>query len=181
MTKASLYERVMGRGFSRLAAPIQRFHRLEGRHELHGWVTTEAPASRLAMLLAKLLGTPNRAGSGPIRFELDARTNREIWTRHFPHRTMTSTLSGEGQRIVEQLGASRLSFHLTESGGSLTMRLQTMHFLGIPCPVWLMPLVVAEEKGAEDKLHFKVRASLPLVGRVTGYSGHLEVPAEEPR
>lgn len=176
-----MYERVMGNGFSRLASPVQRFHRLEGRHELHGWVTTEAPATLLAALLAKCLGTPTRAGSGPIRFELDAHTDREIWTRHFPHRTMTSSLRGEGPRIVERLGAARLSFHLTESGGNLTMRLRAMHFLGIPCPVWLMPLVVAEENGAEDKLHFKVGASLPLVGRVAGYSGHLEVPAEEPR
>ena len=181
MTRISMYERVMGRGFSRLASSIQRFHRLEGRHELHGWVTTEAPASRLAMLLAKLLGTPTRAGSGPIRFELHAQADQEIWTRHFPHRTMASALRGEGQRIVERLGAARLSFHLTESGGTLTMRLMAMHFMGIPCPAWLMPLVVAEENGAEDKLHFKVGASLPLVGRVTGYSGHLEVPAEEPR
>lgn len=111
----SLYERTLGESYPRLAFSIQRFHRLAGRHELRGWVTTEAPASLPARLLARLLGTPTEASSGPIRFALEAHAARETWTRHFPTRTMTSTLTQDGGYLVERLGASCLLFELVES------------------------------------------------------------------
>jgi hypothetical protein len=180
MLKASLYERVMGHRFARLAAPVQRFHRLTGLHELHGWVTTEAPASVPARWLARLLGAPTTAGSGPIRFELVAHNEREVWTRHFPLHTMTSALSRNGDDVIEQLGAAHLRFELTESDGALGMRLKGLRFLGLPCPRRLLPVIVAEETGADDRLYFRVRASLPLIGRVAGYSGHLTVPEATP-
>jgi hypothetical protein len=64
---------------------------------------------------------------------------------------------------------------LSAAGGTLEMRLRSLHFLGIPCPRWLLPRVVAEETGAGDRLHFRVEASLPLIGIVAGYRGHLVV------
>lgn len=180
MTKPSLYEQVLGNSFAQLPSTIQRFHRLAGRHELHGWVTTEAPASLPARWLARLLGTPTAAGGGPIRFEMTAHAEREVWTRHFPDHIMTSTLSRNGDDVVEHLGPARLRFELTESSGTLGMRLKGLRFLGLPCPRWLLPSIVAEETGAEDRLHFRVMASLPLIGRVASYSGHLTLPEAAP-
>jgi Domain of unknown function (DUF4166) len=186
-----MYERAMGQRFCALALPLQRFHRLSGRHRLQGWVSTEAPATPLAKLMALLLGTPLRAGSGPIRFELDACTDHEIWTRHFPSQHMASTLSLQDGVLVEQLGAARLSFQLAEHEGRLVMRLQGLRFLGLPCPRRWLPAIVAEECGSEsgpgdqgnngnqDKLHFRVEATLPWIGRVAGYRGHLDLPAQE--
>jgi hypothetical protein len=54
-----------------------------------------------------------------------------------------------------------------------------MRFLGVPCPRWLMPRIVAEETGNEGRLHFRVAAALPLVGVVASYRGHLDLSAEE--
>lgn len=42
--------------------------------------------------------------------------------------------------------------------------MQSLRFLGIPCPAWLWPRLVAEEAGDG--------------GRVVGYRGHLVVPHE---
>ena len=181
MTTPSIYEQAMGSGFSQLASAIQRFHGLTGRHKLHGWVSTEAPATLLGKLLAMLLGAPTKTGKGPIKFVLDAQGAKEVWTRHFPFKTMASTLSEEGGRIVERLGVARLSFHLAASEGMLVLRLQDMRFLGLPCPRCLMPAVLAEETGGENKLHFKVMASLPFIGRVVSYNGYLNVPDEATR
>jgi hypothetical protein len=175
-----MYERAMGEDFERLPAAVRRFHRLAGTRQLQGWVETDAPVSILAKLVALCLGSPLEARSGPMRFELDAQPASETWTRHFPAQRMTSRLALEGRQVVERLGPARMTFELRESGGRLEMRLRRFHFLGVPCPAWLMPRVVAEETGGDERLHFKVQAALPLVGVVAAYRGHLEIPDEAP-
>ncbi|WP_443083400.1 DUF4166 domain-containing protein [Variovorax sp. PBL-E5] len=77
------------------------------------------------------------------------------------------------------MGAARLDFDLREAGGRLEMHLRGLRFLGVPCPRWLLPRLVAEETGDGDRLHFRVRASLPLVGTVTSYRGHLRIDPPE--
>lgn len=167
----------MGPAFARLAPALARFHSLSGTHRLHGQVVVEAPSGALARVLAWALGAPQRWAHGDIVFELNAAPDAEVWTRHFPARTMRSTLRESGGQVVEQLGAARLGFVLEESHGRLVMRLAHLHFLGIACPAWLRPKVVAEETGQGDTLHFHVQATVPWVGRVVHYRGHLMVPA----
>lgn len=179
MSTASMYERAMGESFDRLPPAVRRFHRLVGLQELHGWVDTDAPSSLGARLLARFLGTPLQATSGPIRFELDAGPDAETWTGHFPAQSMTSQMRIDALKIEERLGATRLTFDLCETDGRLEMRLQGLRFLGLPCPKWLLPRLIAEETGQGDRLHFRVRASLPVIGTVASYSGHLTVAEME--
>ena len=179
MTTLSLYEQVMRDNYCKLAVSVQRFHRLTGSHELHGWVVTEPVTSICAQLLARLLGTPIRVSNGPIRFELHAQSSCEVWTRHFPSKIMTSTFTANGCTVVEHLGASRLTFELTEAAGKLVMKLVALRFWTVPCPKWLMPEVSGEESDVDGKLHFRVRASLPFIGLVAAYHGHLVVPFKD--
>lgn len=174
----SLFQRVMGDAFGRLAPPLQRFHSLHGTHALQGRVQTEAPATRAARWLARGLGAPHAAMDGAIRFELDAGPALETWTRHFPQQLMRSQLSGAGSRLVEQLGAVRLYFTLLEQGGALRMQLDGLQVLGVPCPRWLLPRVHALETGRDGAVFFDVRAALPGVGTVSAYRGHLVLPAQ---
>lgn len=176
---ATLYQRVMGGDFDRLASPVARFHRLAGPQVLHGQVQVQAPASLLGRVLAWGLGAPQQAGHGAIRFELDATPAAEVWTRIFPMRTMRSTLREAPGFVEEHMGAARLRFGLSAvEGGRLEMRLVRMCFLGIPCPRWLQPAIVARETGqGDDELHFDVQASVPWIGRVVAYQGHLRVPS----
>lgn len=175
--KTSMYEQVMGAEFSTLGMAVQRFHRLAGCHELHGWVETMAPRPGLARLLALCLGAPMRASQGPIRFELRAQPDCETWTRFFPTRVMRSTLRRRGREIVESLGVVRLTFALAASERRLEMQLLRLHFLGIPCPAWLAPRIVAQETGGGEQLQFHIEAAVPLVGVVASYRGHLVLPA----
>ena len=180
MSGPSLFERVLGDRYAALPVPLQRFHRLSGRHELHGLVETDPPDSAAGRMLAWCLGTPTRATHGPIRFVLEAAPEVETWTRHFPGRTMRSRMHFASGRIVERMGPARLAFTLDVSGGRLRMRLQALRFFGIPCPAWLQPRLVAEEAGDEvargQRLHFRIEAGVPLVGRVVGYRGYLVLP-----
>lgn len=177
-TQVSMYQAVMGDAFDRLAAPVRQFHRFAGHHTFHGQVRIAAPESLPARLLALALGTPQRAGEGPVRFELIAGSLAETWTRFFPGKTMRSVLIKDGCRLSERLGAARLGFSLVEVDGALEMRLASVHLLGIACPKWLMPTVVARETGDGHRFCFEVRASVPVMGLVAGYRGHLEMPVE---
>jgi hypothetical protein len=175
----SLYQEAMGADFLRLPASLQQFHALKGRHVLEGWVEIQAPASRAARVLARCLGTPLSTQRGPVRFELESSSTSEYWVRHFPGKTMASRLCLMAGLIVERLGAARLSFVLRGGPDKLEMQLVRLHFFGLPCPRRLLPAVVAEETASIGRLHFRVRASLPLIGVVADYRGHLEVPGGE--
>jgi hypothetical protein len=178
MNGTSLFERALGARFTALAPVLQRFHGLSGHHELHGVVETDPPASAIGRALAWCLGSPRQAASGALRFELDAAPDAETWTRHFPARTMRSRMQLVDGRVVERMGVARLVFALDEVDGGLRMRLQSLRFLGIPCPAWLRPRLVAEETGKGDRLCFRIEAAVTGLGRVVGYRGHLVVPDE---
>jgi len=173
-----MYEQVLGADFARLPTAVQRFHRLAGHAVLQGWVETGAPDTWLARCLAFCLGAPRARSEGRLRFELNAEPQHETWTRHFPTRSMTSRLSPVAGQLVERLGAARLVFALTATERTLSMTLVRMHFGGIACPRWLMPRVVAEETGRDDRFHFLVTAAVPVAGVVASYRGHLDLGPE---
>lgn len=173
----SLFQSLMGEAFGRLAPPLQRFHQLQGRVSLQGRVQTAAPLSRAARVLALCLGTPRETLQGVIRFDVDAGSDRETWTRHFPQQVMRSQMHRDGAHVVETLGPVRLHFSLLERGGALHMQLAAMRFMGLPCPRWLLPVVHAVETARDGALWFDVSAGLPWVGTVCAYRGHLVQPA----
>lgn len=81
--------------------------------------------------------------------------------------------------LTERLGAVRLFFSLEANHAVLRMRLEGLRFLGIPCPAWLRPAVLAEESGDGDRFRFNVRASVPLLGVVAAYRGYLDLSTME--
>ena len=174
-----LYRQVLGAGFDKLAPMVSYFHCRQGRAIYSGETEVQGPQCVGAKLLALLLGTPRQSGKGTIRFELLATAQEERWTRIFFGSTMTSTLSVIDGKLVEHLGAAKLCFTLAVEDGNLRMGLVEMSFLGIPCPRWLMPRIVAEESEQQGRFCFSVEAYVPLVGRVVSYRGFLEPVSEE--
>lgn len=175
----SLYEHVMGERFARLAPALREFHRLAGKVRLRGEVQVVAPRGALARLLALALGTPRQDSAGPICFELDAAPGSETWVRRFADRTMVSRMRLGRAGLVERLGPASLGFGLDEREGRLVMSLQSMRFLGLPCPRWLAPRIVAEETGVGRRLYFDVSARVPGLGLVTHYQGWLALASAE--
>lgn len=179
-----LLARLMGPDFAALAPALQRFHQLQGYADLRGQVVTHAPATQPARLLAWLLGTPRQAVSGALGFDLCAGPDQVHWTRLFPRgQQMDSLLCASrahpGQ-LEERLGPARLRFTLHAVDGALHLRLAGMRFYGVPCPRAWLPRVTAVETGQGARLHFHIEASLPGIGLVTRYAGHLEpVPGRD--
>ncbi|KGG93626.1 MULTISPECIES: DUF4166 domain-containing protein [Comamonas] len=179
MQSASLFQQAMGDEFCKLDAALQRFHGLQGEHELQGRVQTGAPRTLAAKLLALALGTPRAASEGTIHFELQASPDAETWIRIFPSQRMHSTMQLHNGHLIERLGLARLCFALQAVDGRLLMRLQRLYFLGFPCPGWLAPRIVAEETGAGEQMQFHVEAAVPLIGVVASYRGYLLLPEEK--
>ncbi|HSW19545.1 MAG TPA: DUF4166 domain-containing protein, partial [Ramlibacter sp.] len=67
------------------------------------------------------------------------------------------------------------SFDLCEVDGRLEMRLEGLRFMGVPCPRWMLPRIIAQETGEGDRFYFRVHASLPVIGAVASYRGHLTI------
>jgi hypothetical protein len=179
MIRCPLYQQVLGAEYTQLPRAVQRFHCLSGHTVLHGWVETKAPDTALARILAICLGVPLNPSCGPLRFELTPKLAQETWTRHFPTHTMTSRMRFASGHIEEQLGPARLRFKLIATEERLSMQLVGMHFFGIPCPAWMLPRIVAEERGINDQLHFEIVATVPIAGTVANYRGHLVIPPGE--
>lgn len=179
MKAPSMVESLMGASFQRLSSPLRAFHRLRGSHVLQGWVQTEAPRTCLARLVARCLGAPLVASAGPLRFELVAHTDHEVWVRHFPTNSMMSRMRLVHDELIECFGPVCFHFYLEEMRGRLVMRLTRLTFLMLPCPRWAMPVLLAEEDGSAGRMQFEVKVSLPLIGQVAGYRGYLVVDTGE--
>jgi hypothetical protein len=176
---ASLFAQAMGPSYQRLHPAVRAFHDLQGQVVLPGSVHMEGPENWAGRVLARLMGTPRASGQGSMRFVLDSQPTRQVWLREFPGTRMRSTMRLQGGALVETLGPTRLTFDLQESEGSLVMQVRAMRFLGVWCPRWLWPRITAREHGQDGELHFRIEAGLPLVGRVAGYTGHLQLPRHE--
>lgn len=175
----SLYAQVMGDAFDDLDETVRRFHSLRGPFIMRGHCQIEGPASFLGRMLAFVARTPVKPVDTDFTFELVADEHHERWTRNFPGRRMLSTMRVDNGMLVEKLGPSTFHFRLHARDGALTMELASFRILGVPCPRLLRPRIHARETGHDGLFHFDVAASLPLLGRITAYIGHLELPAVE--
>lgn len=176
----SLFAIAMGSDFKNLHPALQTFHSAQGEHFFEGIVLTHETTGFVARAMAWVLGTPSERKEGPLQFKLIADGPRETWTRFFPGKTMSSVMRLVDGRVVERLGPAEVTFSLRAANTSLAMELVALHFFGIRCPRWLMPTIEATEFGKNESLHFSVRATLPFIGTVARYVGHLRVfPVEK--
>ncbi|MEO6921422.1 MAG: DUF4166 domain-containing protein [Collimonas sp.] len=171
----SLYRQAMADDFHSLAPELQLFHSLAGQVTLPGRCTIKGPQTAIGRLFGKVFSLPEATAETDFRFELDADSRQETWRRHFPGRTMLSQMHIRSGGLVERLGPVDLHFQLSARQGQLHMVIQRITFCGISCPKFLLPAVLAEETGADGKLHFNVAATLPLVGILAEYWGYLDL------
>ncbi len=173
----TLYQRVLGDAFGRLAAPVRTLHSFETIARYCGEARIGGAANPLAALVGWAFGFPRGGNGVPVEVTLTRRDGVEAWTRTFGGRTLRSTQEeGRGRYeglVVERFGPTRFGMAVTEEAGRLGLVVRRWDVLGLPMPRGLMPRVVSGEHGDDGRFHFLVDIEVPLLGRLVRYEGWL--------
>lgn len=174
----SIYEKVMGEAFARLAPPLQDFHRRKSSFSMQGKAEVVHGKSLASRLVGKLFGFPAAGENVEVIVNIDVVPRGEIWIRIFGQSRFSSRQSlGCGRHeglIVESFGPLNFVMAVVEEGGKLLLKLRGWSCLGLLLPNCLMPTSTAFEHGAEGRFNFDVDIGLPMVGRIVRYTGWLE-------
>lgn len=172
----ALFQQLLGERFAMLPDCVQRLHRRRLTAQFAGVVSIRPASGRWARMLAGVLGLPTRASSGPIRVEIEATSNGQRWTRHFPGRRMVSTMRCKRGRLYERLGPVTLGFDLIGDPSGIRWRLIRVWLLGVPLPTLFTQHTEAFESAeAGGRYRFEASAGLPLIGHLVEYAGTLDV------
>ena len=169
-----LFERLLPDSFGQLPPTVIALHRAGGRRSYHG----EVVVRRGSGLLSRLCGWATRlppAGSAPIRVDIDALPDHEVWTRHVAGHAMSSRLWKRRDLLCERLGLVTFGFRLHASAEGLAWTVARVRVLGLPLPARFFHGVRALESGRDGRYTFHVAAALPGIGPLVDYRGTLDV------
>lgn len=170
------FELALGAAFETLPAAVRAAHCSGPVTRLSGEARVEGASSPLAALLARLFGMPSAAARIPLRVTMRLNADKEVWTRQFGARRMQSRLRCPRPGIVrESFGPFDFNMKVEAADGVLAMTIVGWRLGPIPLPAVLAPRSMATESiDAEGRFRFDVPIALPLIGRLTHYSGWLE-------
>jgi hypothetical protein len=174
----SLYQRVLGDGFTVLPAPLRALHGPGWGFVANGMAVVDGAVGPGARLVAWLFRFPPAAGHVTVRVEIVPARGRERWTRMFGGRRFVSTLSASVRpgHLVERFGPFRFELAVPVApAGVLGMAVVRWWFLVVPLPRLLAPISIASESVDDvGRFSFNVEMRLPFrLGRLVRYRGWL--------
>lgn len=175
------FDVTLGEAFEALPAAIRAAHRSGPATRLRGEASVQGASSLLASIFAHLFGMPSTTASVPVRVTMRLDADKEVWTRQFGARRMQSRLRSPRPGIVrESFGPFDFDMKVSAEHGVLSMTIIGWRLGPIPLPAFLAPRsTAAESVDAHGRFHFDVPIALPLIGRLTHYSGWLELEEVE--
>jgi hypothetical protein len=178
----SPFEAALGEAFSRAPAPVRAAHRSGPVARLRGEARVRGAASAPASIAARLFGFPRAADAVPVRVVKRLLGGGvEQWERCFGGRRMVSRLRPLARGMVrESFGPFHFDMAVSADASGISMRVIAWRLGPLPLPSFLAPRSIATEtQDAAGRFRFDVPISLPLLGRVTHYSGHLALEEVE--
>jgi hypothetical protein len=184
---APLYARILGEGWSQLAAPVRWAHATQSVVRAHGLFRIEHGGHPVARVLVRLLRVPPAGAAIDTRLMVTAQGDGERWERTFETaRVETQQYAGHAaeSELLERFGLLEFRFQLVAVQGSLRYRQREVAFrwraVRVRIPARLAPRVEAREDPSGPR-HVKahVQVALPVIGPLMAYEGIIEI--EEPR
>ncbi len=171
----TLFQQALGAAFFRLPESLRRLHGVRGRARYTGVATIERGRNPLARLCARIAGLPTAASDVKTTVDFVADAKGEAWYRDFGGRKMSSRLALKDGLLRERIGPLRFRHSLHANDGAIWWTVAGVRLFGVlPLPASLFDGVRCREYQQDERYHFEVEASLPLVGRVIRYAGWLE-------
>ena len=153
-----LYRKLLAHDFERLPRILRDFHSVPGGGRARGQVEVRHDSP----LLARLVGFPPRGENIPLRLEVAAEDDREIWTRWFGESKLRSVQEPRGELLLESMGSLRMFFRL--HGDASGMRFECLRTRW-----WIIPIplrIEATVRGLESSWEFEV--SIAGIGSYSG-------------
>jgi hypothetical protein len=144
---------------------------------LSGRASIEGAASWGARLVARLFGFPRAAPDVPVRVEMRAEQDGEVWIRTFAGKSFTSHLGPVRDRrsvVSENFWPFRFHLALRPAPDGLDLVLDSGWLGPLRLPRALLPVSHSHEaEDAQGRFTFDVPIVLPLLGRIVHYRGWL--------
>jgi hypothetical protein len=173
VSRASLYQRLLGPDFDLLPNALRHFHGTTGGTVARGRLRVQAGAWPGARLLSRALGLPAEGEGVPTTLRVRSVGDREIWEREFGARGVRTTQWLERGRLVERVGRLTFTFDVSASERGLRFRSVAVSALGMPVPRGLALRVDADVLGFDDHWEVAVAIRAPGVGLLTRYEGRI--------
>jgi hypothetical protein len=139
-----------------------------------GVATIERGSGLLSRLCGFFARLPKADPAVATTVEIFVSANGEQWRRQFGASLMPSTLRPHQGLLREQLGAVRFDFLLNPESNGFRWRVKKVAVLGMPLPAVWFNGVHAHSYADDQGYAFEVSASLPIVGFIVRYAGHLK-------
>ncbi len=169
----TLYRSLLRSSYGDLPGAVQRFHNQCGSFSWSGQAEVRRGASPLAWLVATIMRFPPAGSDVPIRVEIDAKPDTEVWVRDFSGRRFRSTQTEAQGLLVERFGAVRVSLKLVQRQDRMFLVPQNWTCFGVALPKWLLPRGDSFETEAGGLFTFDVSIAAPIVGLIVAYRGTL--------
>jgi hypothetical protein len=173
-----MMKRLLGTAYDSLPVTIRTAHDVRCVLVLEGRADATGPENMITSIFSRLFRFPRHGTDMPLRVEMRSEDDgSETWTRIYPDVTMRSNLRNvdpSTQQLDEVFGpiAIRLQWKATQA--DLTLSAIGARLFGIPLPSFLRPRSTARESVGNDGLfRFDVEITMPLIGPIVRYSGHL--------
>ena len=179
MTRGSgspaVFEALLGPRLETLPPTVRQLHREGAARTWEGRATVTRGSSLPSRIAGALTGLPPAAVDAPLKVSMVPTATGERWIRRFGEHTMASELRAHGGLLCERLGPNEFGFELEADADGIRWQLRRVRFLGLPLPLAWFRGVAASEFEREGRYRFTVSASMPLVGKLIGYDGWLEL------
>jgi saccharopine dehydrogenase-like NADP-dependent oxidoreductase len=175
----SPFKTALGGDFLNAPQAVRAAHQAGPVTRLRGEASIARPSSPLAALVARLFGMPRASAAQNVRVTKRLSPKGEVWTRQFGDRRMRSRLRAVAPGVVrESFGPFSFDMRVSANAEALSMSVIGWRIGAVPLPHWLAPRSTATEAVDEEgRFRFDVPIALPMIGRLTHYSGWL-VPEE---
>ena len=179
-----LYPRLLGDAWSSLPEVVRVCHTAAPRLVALGRFTVTHASSWPARLAIAFASMPPAGEDIPLRLEVHARSDHQLWLRDFDGFSMkTVQVLREDGLLAERRGPFELILRVTEESGAVVYRPTGLRFgfgrFRVQVPWWLGPRVEARawcEPGAPE-MHEHVAIALAVLGTIVTYGGTLKPAA----
>lgn len=173
MSVPSLYARLLGPDFDRLAPVLQSIHDARTTKLYVGRCDIRGGDGWLARLIARVAGLPVACTDVPVEVTIDCDAATESWVRMFGAHRMQSRLAVRNRRLEERLGPIVLAFELTAEQDRIVWTLHSARLALLPVPLTWLLRCAATEAIHDGRYGFDVSAHVRGIGLIVHYRGWL--------